>query len=130
MVDITRNGTFNQRREASIGVFALVESQILTSDQVATLPERVLVTRVWTNVSVASGTAGAQITVKVGSTSVATNVAVATTGLKTTTTQGYFATGGALTVVPGTTAPANGALICEVVVEYVELDRLNGSYIG
>jgi len=130
MADISRNGTFNQKRETSIGVFAPTEAEILASDTVATLPERVAVTRVWTNVMTASGTSGAQITVKVGTTSIATNVAVATTGLKTTNTPGYFATGGAITIVPGTTAPANGALVCEVIVEYVELDRLDGAYIG
>jgi hypothetical protein len=130
MADLKREGLFNQRRTASVGVYSLTEAQILDDALVATLPERVLVTGVKTIVTTASGTASSNITVKVGATAIATNVTVATTGVKTTATPGYFATGGDITVVAGTTAPAAGDLVCEVVVEYVELDAVNGSYTG
>lgn len=128
MADIKREGTFNQKREVSVGVYSLTEAQILDDALVATLPERVIVTGVKTNVTAASGTTSSNITVKVGSTAIATNVGVATSGLKTTATPGYFETGGDLTVVAGSTAPAAGDLECEVVVEYIELDRTVGSY--
>lgn len=129
MTDLTRKDLFNQQRGVSVGVFALTEAEILADAVVANLPNRCVVTNVYTNVTTASGTASSNITVKVGATAIATNVAVATTGLKTTATPGYFATGGAISVVAGTTAPATGNLVCEVIVEYVELDRVTGHYI-
>lgn len=128
MADLKREELFNQKRSVSVGVFALTEAQILDNAIVATLPPRSVVTRVYTNVTTASSTASASITVKVGSTSVATNVGVATTGVKTTSTPGYFATGGDISVVAGATAPAAGDLECEVIVEYTELDKVNGEY--
>mgnify|MGYP003647471127 CR=1 FL=1 len=128
MTDIKRNGLFNQKREIYVGVYNPTEAEILAVAAVANLPERSLVTNVYTNVLTASGTASSQITVKVGAVAVATNVAVATTGIKTTTTPGYFATGGEITIIGGTTPPANGALVVEVVIEYVELDKTSGEY--
>lgn len=128
MANIKREGTFNQKRGVSVGVYTLTEAQILGDALIATLPERVIVTGVKTNVITASGTASSNVTVKVGATSIATNVAVATTGLKVTATPGYFATGGDVTVVAGSVAPATGSLECEVIVEYIELDRTTGDY--
>lgn len=129
MADLKRKDLFNQQRGVSVGVFALTEAEILDDAVVATLPERCVVTGVKTLVTTASGTASSQITVKVGATSIATNVAVSTTGLKTTTTPGFFATGGDISVVAGGTAPAAGDLVVEVIVEFIELDRVTGHYI-
>lgn len=128
MADMKREGTFNQKRRVSVGVFALTEADILGGAIVATLPARSIVTGVKTLVTTASGTLSSSITVNVGTTSIATGVDVTTTGVKTTATPGYFATGGDISVVAGATAPATGSLECEVVVEYIELDVKSGEY--
>lgn len=128
MADIKRNGLFNQKRSICVGVFKPTEAEILAVAAVANLPERSIVTKVFTNVIAASGTAASNLTVRVGATAIATNVAVATTGLKTTSTVGYFPTGGEITVVAGSTPPAAGDLEVEVIVEYIELDKRTGEY--
>lgn len=128
MTDITRNDLYNQKREPSVAVASVTEAEILAVAGVVNLPERSLVTGVKTIVKTASGTAGAQVTVKVGATAIATNVAVSTTGVKTTASPGYFATGGLVTINGGTTPPAAGDLDSEYVVEYIELDKVSGEY--
>lgn len=128
MTDIKRNGLFNQKRSVSLGVFTPTEAEILAVAAVANLPARSLVTGVKTIVLTASGTATATITAKVGATAIATNVAVASTGVKVTSTPGYFPTGGEITIVAGGVAPAAGDLEVEVVVEYIELDKVTGEY--
>lgn len=130
MTDIKRNGLFNQKRSVSVGVFAPSEAEILAVAAVANLPERSLVTGVKTIVLTASGTASATITAKVGAVAIATNVAVATSGVKVTATPGYFPTGGEITIIAGGTAPAAGDLVVEVIVEYIELDKTTGEYTG
>ena len=127
-MNLKRDGLNNQKRAVSVGVYPLTEADILAGALVATLPERVVVTDVKTIVKAASGTSGAQITVKVGTAAIASNVSVATAGVKTTATSGYFETGGDITVVAGATAPATGSLVAEVVVEYIELDTVTGAY--
>lgn len=128
MTDIKRNGLFNQKRSVCVGVFKPTEAEILAVAQVAVLPERSIVTKVFTNVITASSTALSNLTVRVGGTSIATNVAVATAGLKSTSVPGYFPTGGELTVIVGSTPPAAGDLEVEVIVEYIELDKTTGEY--
>jgi len=128
MVDITRVGLFNQKREPSVAVAAVTEAQILAVAGVCNLPARSLVTGVKSIVTTASTTAGAQVTIKVGAVAIATNIAVATTGVKVTATPGYFPTGGLVTIVGGTTSPAAGNLVSEYIVEYIELDKVSGEY--
>jgi len=149
MGDLRRTGLMNQKREAHAGVFSLVEADIITAAVaantttgqiavaantalVAVLPERVLITGIRTIVTTASTTVGAQLSIQVNGVNIATNVAVATTGTKISTplaAASYFATGGQVTVTPGTTPPATGTLVCEVIVEYIELD-VTEDYIG
>lgn len=128
MADLKRKGLFNQKRSVSVGVYPLTEAEVLDTAIVAALPVNVIVTNVYTNVKTASGTASSSIVVKVGGTTIANNVAVASTGLKTTTTPGYFATGGDVTVAAGATAPATGTLDVEVIIEYAELSKTLGEY--
>lgn len=129
MADLKRNGLNNQRRSMVAGVFPLTEAEILATPIVATLPDRVLVTNVQAIVTTVSTTATATIDVKVGATVVANEIAVTTAGVAGgTLAESYFATGGDITVVAGAVAPAAGDLVVEVVVEYLELDSVNGSY--
>ena len=130
MNDLRRNGLNNQKRDIVAAVFRPTEADILANAYVADLPERVLIVGVETIVHTASGTVGAQATVKVGATDIATDVAVDSTGTKTTATPGEFETGGAVTIVAGTTAPATGSLDAEFVIRYIELDTTTGEYVG
>jgi len=132
MADISRSGLNNQKRSVSVAVLAPTEADIVAvgGAQAITLPQRCLVTAVKTVVSTPSATAGAQVTLRVGAVAIATNVAVATAGVKTTNTPGYFPTGGVVNIVAGGTAPAAGNLVAEYIIEYVELDTVNGAYVG
>jgi len=149
MSDLRRTGLLNQKREGNAGVFPLVEADIIVAAVaanpaiqqiavpantaiVANLPARSVITGIRTIVTTASTTAGANISMKVGATVIAANVAVATRGVKVSTppASSYFPTGGQIAITPGTVAPAAGNLVCEVVVEFIELDKLEGEYLG
>jgi len=150
MSDLRRTGLLNQKREGNAGVFPLVEADIIVAAVaanpaiqqiavpantaiVANLPARSVITGIRTIVTTASTTAGANISMKVGATVIAANVAVATTGVKVSTplaAGSYFPTGGQIAITPGAVAPAAGNLVCEVVVEFIELDKLEGEYLG
>jgi len=128
MANLKRQGLFNQKRQVTASIFTLGEADVLGSALVATLPARVVVTSVLTNVLTASGTTSANIKVVAGAKTVASNVAVATAGLKTTNTPQYLPTGGDVTISAGTTAPATGSLQVEVIISYIELDKTTGEY--
>lgn len=119
-----------ERRAVSVGVFPVTEADILASGNavVANLPKNSLVINTRVIVTTASGTASASITVAVGSTNIAANVAVTSAAVVSNTTAQHFPSGGAITIKPGTTAPATGSLVATVVVEYIELDKVNGEY--
>lgn len=127
-MNYTRNGKFSQKRGVSVGVFPLTEAMILSSGgaHVANLPSNILVTRSTVIVKTASGTASSSVSVKVGNTVVHANAAVTAATVVTSNTGHALPAGGAVTVSPGATAPATGALECTLVLEYVELDKTNG----
>ena len=130
MVDITRNGLYNQKRSVSVGVFDLTEAEILAVAGVANLPERCVVTDVKAIVKTVSTTGSSSISVLVGAVDIGNDIAVTVAGVipEVTVAPKYFPTGGAITVVGGATPPAAGDLLVEVVVEYIELDKVTGEY--
>jgi len=130
MTDITRNGLFNQKRKPDMAVFNPTEAQILAVAGVANLPPRSIVLAVYANVLTASTTVGANVSLRVGATAIATNMDVATTGVKKEAVVGpqYFATGGLIEVIGGAVPPAAGDLVSEYIVEYIELDKVTGEY--
>ncbi len=129
----TRDGSLNQKRRRRIAVIPFVEADVVANSAAGSvfvqLPERVMSLGVTSNVTTASGTANATVDVLVGSTVVVNELAVAAAnvGDETLVAAGrYFATGGELIIKSGAVAPADGALIGELTVEYVELDRVSG----
>jgi len=132
MTDLRRTGTNNQKRSPSVLSAPFVEANILTTGSIfATLPPRSLITSVIVNVKTVSGTASSTLDVSANGTVVANEVAVTTAGAIVGTVvagAAYLATGGDIVVLAGSTTPANGALVGDIVVEYIELDKTNGEY--
>ena len=130
MVDITRNSLYNQKRESVAIVADVSEAEILAVAGVVNLPKRCLVTDVYAIVKTASTTAGSQVSLRVGATAIATDLPVSAVGVQreATVAPQYFATGGLVEIIGGTTPPAAGDLVSEYVVEYIELDKVTGEY--
>jgi len=126
--DIKREGKFNQKRSHSIGVYGPSEAQILVGALVATLPERSVVESIKVNVTTASTTAGATLKIDINGVNIA-DVAIDAAGvIDGAVTETYYETGGDIEISPGGTAPAAGDFEGEVIVTYVELDRVTGLY--
>ena len=132
MTDRTAAGINNQKRSVSVLVVPLVEADVLTTGSTyVNLPARSLVVAVGINVKTASGTTGAELDVTLGGTDIATDVDIDDTGWKVGTLAedaAYAATGGVIGVNAGTTTPADGAFVGDLVVQYIELDKTNGEY--
>lgn len=132
MTDYTRTGLNNQKRNCRFVVAAPSEAEILSAGNaiIANLPERVLLTKAYAIVKTASTTGAATLDIKVGATVVANEVPVAALGVGegVNFVPVYLATGGALTVAGGAVLPAAGDLVAEIVVEYIELDKVTGEY--
>ena len=124
MADLTRDGLNNQRREISV---AVSETVLAEQNTLFNLPKRSLVLGVSAIVTYADSTAGARINVKVGGTVVATDLIVDAEKVVSASDQFYFATGGAVRVLSGSTAPQGDGEF-RLVVQYIELDKVNGEY--
>ncbi len=132
MADRKRTGLNNQKRAVSVLSAPFVEADILTTGSTyATLPARSLIISVGILVTTASGTATSTLDVTANGTVVANEVDVDDTGWKAGTVvedAAYLATGGDIVVKSGAVAPAAGTLVGELVVEYIELDKVTGEY--
>ena len=132
MVDKKRDGTNNQKRGVSVLSVPLVEADILTTGSIyATLPARSLILSVAIVVTTVSGTASSTLDVTADGTVVANEIAATVAGAIVGTvvsTAAYLATGGDIIVLAGSTTPADGAFLGQLVIEYVELDKTNGEY--
>lgn len=93
------------------------------------LPERVIIQRVTSNVFTAGG-AGATVDISANGTVIVNELAVAATGVGDETVidaARYLATGGELVILAGATSPS-AALDAEVYIEYIEVDKHTGEY--
>jgi hypothetical protein len=118
----------NQKKTLSVFASGYISTAADMDVTLFTLPVNSLVKGVYVHVYTASGTATDTVDVKVGSTVVANEVVVGTTGTKTgAVTAALFTTGGTVSVVAGADAPGTVGVIC-VVVEYIEIDLANGTY--
>lgn len=128
MADRTLEGLNNQKRTASISVSDTIATSATLNDTLFNLPKNSMVVGGYVLVTTASGTSTDTVDVKVGSTVVINEAVVGATGVQEgTLTKSYFSTGGAVTVVAGSDAPDDAGRI-RVVLEYIELDKVNGEY--
>jgi hypothetical protein len=129
MADLRFADKNNQKKEISIFASGVLSTSATMDDTLFTLPKASIVTGVWVYVSTASGgDATDTVDVKVGSTVVANEVVVGTTGTKTgSVTAAYFPTGGSVTVVAGADAPDDAGRF-KVVVQYIETELAEGTY--
>ncbi len=128
----TRDGTYNQKKGVCVAVIPFVEADILGDGSVfVELPKRSLITRLVSNVIVASGTANAIIDVIVGDVLLAFGVFVDFVGITDEDIRPiaqYLETGGGLAIRVSSTPPVTGSLVGELTVEYIELDKNTGEY--
>jgi len=95
---------------------------------IANIPEETVVLKSVLNVLKADSTAGATMDIVVNGVTVNDEVKVDTVGVNTgSETLGYFKTGGKIEVKTGGTAGAGDGLQ-QLVLEYVELNKVNGEY--
>lgn len=130
--DATRESNYFQKRGVSVFVADFVETDINgDGSKFGNLPERSLVIAAGILVTTVSTTGSSTLDILVGSTVVANEVAVTAAGFIAGTmvaANQYFATGGDIIVKDGSTAPAAGDLVGELVMEYIELDKVTGEY--
>jgi len=132
MADRKRTGTNNQKRSVSVLVAPFVEADILTTGSVyATLPARSLIVKLTVLVLTVSGTSSATLDLHANGVEIGSEVAVTVAGPIVEvplSAAAYLATGGDIGIDAGSTTPADGALVGELIVEYIELDKTNGEY--
>lgn len=132
MSDKTRDNTNCQKRGVCVFSAPLVEADVLTTGSVyGTLPERVVIISVSILVTTVSGTSSADLAIDFNG--AALEAAILVTGLGNIVgvpiaTAVYSATGGDITVKAGSTTPADGAFVGDLIIEYIELDKHTGEY--
>lgn len=130
--DLTREGLNNQKRGVCVAVVeGLTEAQILTDGAIPfVLPDNVLVLSAAVNISTVSATATSTVDILVGATVIANEVAVTVAGfvegIDSVTRK--FSTGGNITIKAGAVTPAAGDLVLDLIVQYIELDKVTGEY--
>jgi hypothetical protein len=128
MADLRFENKNNQKKTRSVFASGVIGTSATMAETLFTLPAASIVTAVYAVVLTASGTSTDTVDVKVGSTVVANEIVVGTTGTKTgSVTAAYFETGGVVTVVAGADAPDDVGEI-KIVVEYIETELTNGQY--
>lgn len=132
MVDKTRTGQLSQKKGVSVAVIPFVEADILLAgSKYVNLPKRSLITKVVSIVTTTSGTANSTVDVIVNGATLVDELAVAAAGVTNealVATAQYLATGGAVEIRAGAVTPADGALVGELVISYIELDKNCGEY--
>jgi len=148
MGDLLRTGLNNQKRETSVAVAQVLAADIATAAVAANagtgqlavaantalvgiLPARSLVTNVRVNVLASSTVAGETVDVSINGVVVGNEMVTGVVGVAAgTATPTYFATGGQITVAPGAVPPTGTTMSIEVIIEFVELDVTEGTYLG
>jgi len=128
----TREDTNFQKKGVCVVSTPILEADLLVDGSVyAVLPDRSLIVSVLINVTTVSGTANATLDVLANGTVVADEIAVTVAGAiddAVVPAAAYLATGGEIVVKAGAVTPADGALVGDLVVEYIELDKNTGEY--
>jgi len=128
----TRDGVVAQKKNVCVMSIPFVEADILVDGSVyVQIPDRSMITKVISNITTASGTAGATLDVVANGVVLVNEMAVAAANVTDETLVAaaqYLATGGELVIKAGATTPADSALIGEVLIEYIEMDKNTGEY--
>lgn len=129
----TRENSNFQKRNVSVSIGRnLLEADILTDGQIVfVLPEKIVIQSLKVLVRTVSSTGSATVDVLVGATVVANEIAVTALGAiagTVTAANAYQASGGNVTIKAGAVTPAAGDLVCDLIIEYIELDKHNGEY--
>lgn len=135
-INKTRVGTMAQKKEPSLAVVDFLEADIIgdgtgTGSVFIQLPPDSIIQKVTSNITVASGTAGATVDVLANNVVLVNELAVAAAGVGDETiidAARALPTGGELVIRIGATPPATGNLVGQIVVEYVETKKNNGEY--
>ena len=128
-VNRKREGKYNQKRGVSVLTIPFTESQVIGDGSVfATLPANSLVIYANMTVTTASGTVSATIQPVINGSNYGAALAVTAAGSTNINTPVYLATGGDVVLMPGATAPATGALVGIMTIEYIENDKVTGEY--
>ncbi len=128
----TRKASICQKKTSRVAVIPFVESEILVDGSVyLSLPPRVMITRIWSNITGGSATVNATLDIVYNGTVLVNELAAVAVDLTAETLVAaaqYSATGGELVIKAGAVTPAAGNLVGELIVEYIELDRNTGEY--
>jgi len=148
MGDLLRTGLNNQKRENSVSVSQVLAADIATAAiaadtstgqravalntaLVADLPARSLVTNVLVSVLAASAIAGETVDVSINGVVTGNEMIVGVLGITASAVVPvYFATGGEITIAPGAVPPTGTTMSIEVIIEFIELDVVEGTYMG
>lgn len=126
----TRDSLFHKKKGVCIAVIQILEADILVDGSVyINFPRRVMINRVTSNITTASGTANATVDVLANAVVLVNELPVAAANIGDETLVAaarYLATGGELVVKAGAVTPADGALVGEIIIEYIELDKNTG----
>ena len=132
MADRKRDGINNQKRSVSVLVVPFVEADILVAGSTyATLPARSLIVKLTVLILTVSGTSSSTLDLHANGVEIGSEVAATVLGGIVEiplSTAAYLATGGDVKIDAGSTTPADGALVGELIVEYIELDKTTGEY--
>ena len=130
--DRTRDDLNFQKKGVSVAVAPFVESEITGDGSIFfNLPPRSVIIGIAVNVTTVSTTASSTLDVNYNGSEVGSEIAVTVAGVivdTVTPANAYSATGGQLVVKAGSTAPAAGDLVGEIIVQYIELDKNCGEY--
>lgn len=131
-INKTRTLAIAQKKGVCVCVIPFVEADILVDGSVyVAMPDRSMITRVVSNITTASGTVTATLDVVANGVNLVEEMAVAAANVTDETlvpAAQYLATGGELVIKAGAVTPADGALVGELVIEYIEMDKNTGEY--
>lgn len=130
----TRIGLNNQKRGVCVAKASFVEADILLlGSELFVLPDNCIITKVLLDITTVSGTATATVDVVANGAVVVNEAAVTAAAVVDATlvnTATKLLTGGTVVLLAGAVTPADGALIGNILIEYIELDKVTGEYTG
>lgn len=132
MTDKTRDNNVFQKKGVCVAVIPFVEADILVAgSEYLNFPKRTMIQSITSRISTASGTATATLDIYADGVVIVNEMAVTAADVTDETLVAaarYLATGGQLNIRAGAVTPADGALVGELIIEYIEMDKNTGEY--